>query len=129
MYVHAVRGFVLLFGVINSSLYVTTPRNVKQCAVTIDYNNTLNDTYPDMWNVMEKYGDYCKIDLRNSAETLRFKIRYVLKDLSHWLPTNEWKTIRLKEASTSYYIPFIIVFVILCCAILLYLISKLKYYL
>lgn len=87
---YTIAGFVLLAGVINSSLYITTPRYVDQCVVTIDYNNTLDDTYPEKWVVMEKVGDYCKVNLAERVETVRFKIRYFFPDASVFLPTNDW---------------------------------------
>lgn len=91
MYADAVVGFILLSNVINSSLYVTKPDHVYQCIVTIDYDNTLNDTYPKKWAVMENHRDYCKINLEEYDDaTVRFKIRYVFQDASQWLPTDNW---------------------------------------
>lgn len=91
-----VVGFILLASVLNSTLYVTKPRHVYQCAITVDYDESLNDTYPDQWISMEKYGRrYCKINIKNNLDNMliRFKVRYISNKNEHWSPTEDWTPI------------------------------------
>lgn len=96
-------GFIFLATILNFTLYVSKPDEIKQCSTVIDYDQTANDTYPERWSVMRMNKNYCYIDLRKNLSDvlINYKIRYVLKDQSHWLPSNEWRTILY--SSNNYY--------------------------
>lgn len=87
--------FIFLAGIINSSLYVSKPRCAHHCVITIDYDDKKNDTYPEQWAVMDMYGNFCRLSLEEKLlkQSINIKIRYVFKDGSYFLPTEEWTTL------------------------------------
>lgn len=85
-------GFILLADIFNFTLYVTKPKDVSQCYITVDYDKTFNDSYPQQWTAMTFHQDYCKTNVKQNLDEVfvYYKIRYIYPNRSHWLLTNDW---------------------------------------
>lgn len=132
-------GFILLANIFNFTLYVTKPKDVSQCYITVDYDKTFNDSYPEKWTAMTFDQDYCKTNLKQNLDKVfvHYKLRYIYPNRSHWLLTNEWmstiydmKKYELMKSTLNIYLNFLIVSCSLCliCTIIgIFFCKKLKY--
>lgn len=78
--------------ILNSTLFVTTPNDTIECYVTIDEDNSKNDTWPDKWSRMEldPKSERCSVPITGDA--INWKVLYVTSDRatlqSEWFAAN-----------------------------------------
>lgn len=73
------------------------------------------------------FEDFCRLPIEDKLLNLfiNYKVRYVLNNGEHFLPTNEWRTIYLKNNVTLSYIYIIeLIFIILASIYILFIYYK-----
>lgn len=97
----------VLTNIVNYTLFVSAPRTAEECYITMDFNNTLNDTWPSNWKRMNWYknnitGEMCFINLNTAepSEMLNYKVRYYYTD-GYTGGTEKWQTILWKFNETE----------------------------
>lgn len=88
-------AFIVLVGIINSTLYVNKPTQTRQCLITLDFDNEKNSSYPQRWKVMEMKQDLCSLPVNESSfknKIVNYKLRYYFNNGTYtsppWLAVN-----------------------------------------
>lgn len=125
----AFKTFIFLSAILNSTLYISKPQNAIDCYITLDYDEKLDDSWPDRWTSMQvKSSDCCEIDVKKnwSGVLINHKIRYIYPNRSHWLYDEGWsgtlysqENLKTLTKSYKYFTYVFIIFVYIMVVILL----------
>ena len=100
----AAAAVLVLSAIVNSTLYVSKPRDTIECYMVFDMDGSRNDTWPDMWTKMEIDDETCSIDM--VKDTVAWRTMYVVS--GRRVVYGEWYIMPGKSATELFIIVFIL---------------------
>ena len=94
----------ILTNIVNSTLYIESSANVIECYISLDYNNSFNDSWPAQWQMMKVensalIGNRCSYPLSEEMDAppdfFNYKVKYRYMDGSV-RGLDDWQTILWK---------------------------------